>query len=167
MRIGGYKAFNYDMTNRYGQVFEEGKIYSMDVSPKFGVHGNGFHFCKRMEDTLRYVPGMEEEIRIAKVTGLGEMVQREDTYYEYFDMYCTNKIRIDRILSRQEILKMALKMAPSEAIRFIRGFRLTEEEILLFQLQFEGDYNVLRNLSYYQEGMKDAFYHDPLITYKK
>ena len=52
--IYGYKCFNSDMTNRYGKKFELGKVYSTDGKVKFGNSGNGFHFCKNIEDTLRY-----------------------------------------------------------------------------------------------------------------
>ena len=84
MLVQGYKAFNGDMTNRYGQVFEEGKTYSVCSEPKFGTNGEGFHFCKRLEDTLRYFPGMEEKIQIAHVTCLGDYVKSNDEFYESF-----------------------------------------------------------------------------------
>ena len=65
--IKGYKAFNKDLTNRYGSEFVEGTTYRVEGELKFGNNGNGFHFCKRLEDTLRYFPGMEEEIDIASI----------------------------------------------------------------------------------------------------
>ncbi len=157
MKVHGYKAFNKNMTNNYGQVFEEGKTYSNEEKPRFGVHGVGFHFCKRLEDTLRYVSGMDDEIKIAEVTGIGDIISREDRYNEYFDLYCTNKIRIDHVLSRQEIIKKALDLPLFQAIRFIQGFNLTEEEVLMFRLKF-GDYDLVQKmLSYYQEGQLDVF----------
>ena len=70
MEIKGYKAFNSNMTNRYGRPFDEGKSYTINTAlrVKFGNDGTGFHFCERLEDTLRYFPAMEEEIKIAEVT---------------------------------------------------------------------------------------------------
>ncbi len=165
-KIKGYKAFNKDMSNRYGKKFEEGMIYSMIFSPRFGNDGRGYHFCKRLEDTLRFFRAMEEEIQIAEVTGLGETVtsdRDEDEYYGYYDMYSTNKIRIDKILTREEIIKMALAMPPYRVTRFIQGYKLTPDEIEMFRLMFEKDNDVQLALSYYQEHQLDAYELD----YKK
>lgn len=157
MEINGYKAFNSDMTNRYGQLFQEGETYHIPQKPKFGNNGIGFHFCKRLEDTLRYFPAMEEKIQIAEVTGLGDIVTYEDEYYGYYDMYCTNMIRIDKILSREEILAMYLDHPSYWVKRFLQGFRLTEKEIEQFRLLYSDDYDVLNTISYYQEGKLDAY----------
>ena len=154
MAIKGYKAFNEDMTNRYGEFFEEGKIYSVPFDPVFGVQGKGFHFCERLEDTLRFFPGMDENIHIAQVTCLGSYVKRND---EFYDMYSTNKIRIDHILSRKEIIEMCLKMPTPRLIRFIQGFRLTQEEIDFIRSVFGREVAIEKALSYYQEGDKNAF----------
>ena len=67
MEIRGYKAFNKDMTNRYGVEFKVGSVYEVEGDARFGNDGNGFHFCKRLEDTLRYFDGMGDEIQIAEV----------------------------------------------------------------------------------------------------
>ena len=104
MEIHGYKAFHKGLVNRYGLSFEEGGVYTCEGELKFGNDGNGFHFCKRLEDTLRYFPATEEEIDIAEVTALGDIVEGEDDYYGYYDMYCTNRIRIDKILTRADII---------------------------------------------------------------
>ncbi len=139
MEVKGYKAFNSNMTNRYGFTYEEGKTYkvSNNESIKFGNNGNGFHFCKRLEDTLRYFPEVDEEIRIAEVTGSGEYDEGYDDYYGYYDMFATEIITIDRILERDEILRMILSMNPSERVkRFIMGFKLTKEELELFRYRF-------------------------------
>lgn len=161
MLLQGYKAFNEDMTNRYRKVFEEGKIYFVSSEPRFGVQGEGFHFCERLEDTLRYFPGMDEVIQIARVTCLGEYVKCNDEFYEYYDMYSTNKIRIDHILSRKEILDSCVKMSAPGLVRFIQGFRLTKEEIAFFRLAYQNNLAVQKAISYYQEGDHDAFLIPP------
>ena len=94
--IRGYKAFNADLTNRYGIPFEEGKKYSVNGHAVFGNHGNGFHFCERLEDTLRYSDALKEDVIITKVTALGNVIEFSDEYYGYFDLYVTDKIRIDK-----------------------------------------------------------------------
>ena len=52
MEVKGYKAFNKGLTNRYGRKFEIGKQYSLDGKISFGNDGNGFHFCKNIEEVL-------------------------------------------------------------------------------------------------------------------
>ena len=130
MELNGYKAFHKGLTNRYGKQFEEGQTYENSESPVFGNHGRGYHFCERLEDTLRYFPNSEEEIDIAEVTALGDLADGEDEYDGYYDMYSTNKIRIDKVLTREEIIEMFLKMEPcSRVFRFINCFELDEAEI--------------------------------------
>ena len=159
MEIKGYKAFNNDMTNRYGKKFEEGKIYYSENTPKFGNNGNGFHFCERLEDTLRYFPAMEEKIKIARVTGLGEIVTENDEYYGFYDMHASSIISIDKILEREEIINMFLEdgRVESRIIRFIELFKLNEDEIRRF-LDKKGDISgIIPAIEYYQLGDKSAY----------
>ena len=79
MMIMGYKAFDSKTNNRYGMHFEESKVYKVDGDIKFGNHGNGYHMCSRLEDTLRYVD-MNDDFVIAEVIGFGDMVLSEDEY---------------------------------------------------------------------------------------
>lgn len=155
-----YKAFNKDMTNRYGMKFEEGETYSVSGELKFGLDGNGFHFCKRLEDTLRYVPAMEEEVSIAKVKSSGEKIERIDEYYDYHDIFVTRTLKIDKILSREEIIKMFLYAPPQRVIRFVSGYKLTEEEIELFKEIYKNEKTVLQAISYHQERDLDAYSRD-------
>lgn len=160
-KLQGYKTFNKDMTNRYGRAFVEGAIYRINVKPVFGNRGVGFHFCRRLEDTLRYFPAMEEEVKIAKVTSLGDSVEAEDEYYGYYEMYSTNAIRIDRILSREEIIGMYLKDPKHQPIsrvcRFLQGFKLTDIEIEMFRITYMDNEEVQNAISYYQEGLTDTY----------
>lgn len=155
--IKGYKAFHKDMKNRYGKEFIEGETYSVEGPIEFGNNGNGFHFCKRLEDTLRYVPAMEEEVNIAEITAFGEMAERIDEYYGYYDLYASRTIRIDKILEREEIIKMFLNKDPERVIRFVSGYKLTPEEIELFKLKYFDETRVLKALKYYQENDKEVY----------
>ena len=157
MEIRGFKAFHYPMKNRYGKVFEENHIYTIPGELRFGNNGNGFHFCKRLEDTLRYFPGMEEEISIAKVSALGRFLERNDEYNGYYDMYCTNKIRIDKILNRSEIVNPYLSLDEERVIRFLQGFCLTKEELEFFKLRYEDHPRIMDAISYYQEKNYDTY----------
>ena len=82
--IIGYKCFNKGLTNRYGYKFEVGKEYIRTGEIKFGNNGNGFHFCKNIEDTFRYFNAMEEEVEICLVIGHGTYEKYEDTIKNIF-----------------------------------------------------------------------------------
>ena len=82
-------------------VFEEGKTNKVDGNIKFGVNGNGFHFCKRLEDTLRYID--DKDPKIARVIGRGTIDEGFDDYNGYYDMYASSIIDIKYFLMREEI----------------------------------------------------------------
>lgn len=129
----GYKIFigNKDnFVNNYGFQFEEGKIYEtdQDIYPKKA----GFHFAKRLEDTLRYGNAREEDVIICKVTALGKIIEYEDDYYGYYDLYVTDKIKIDKILTREDIISYALELPEYRLERFIQTMKLSDEEVKLF-----------------------------------
>lgn len=155
--IRGYKAFNKDMTNRYNLPFEEGKTYIAHGPLVFGNKGNGFHFCERLEDTLRYFPAMEEEIKIASVTSYDEVREYWDDYYGYYDMYSARKISIDKILTREEIINKYLDLYEERVERFLSGYRLTGKEIELFRSKYQNSKKIQLALSYYQENDEDAY----------
>lgn len=155
--IRGYKAFNKDMTNRYNLPFEEGKTYIAHGPLAFGNKGNGFHFCKRLEDTLLYFPGMEEEIKIASVTSFGEVKEYWDDYYGYYDMYSARKLSIDKILTREEIINMYLDLWDERVVRFLAGFKLNEKEIELFRLKYPNNIKIQLAISYYQDDEENAY----------
>jgi len=156
MAIKGYKTFDKGLVNRYGKVFIEGKCYEEDVEPKFGNDGRGMHFCKRLEDTLRYFAADEDEVDIAEVTAYGDLAEGEDEYGGFYDMYATNKLRIDHVLTREEILRMFLSMEPNERVkRFIHYFKLDDIELSIFQKVMVDDqpktivtYNVDKTVTY-------------------
>lgn len=159
MEVKGYKAFNKGLTNRYGRKFEIGKQYSLDGKISFGNKGNGFHFCKNIEDTLRYFDGVDEEIEIAEVIGSGEIVTNEDEYNGFYDMYSAQRIKINKKIERQEIVNMFLTTITIEprVVRFIQLFRLTEKEIEMFKLKYGGYLQIMNAIAYYQEGKKDVY----------
>lgn len=165
--IRGYKAFNADLTNRYGIPFEEGKKYSVNGHAVFGNHGNGFHFCERLEDTLRYFDAMNGEVLFAEVVGSGNIVEYSDEYYGYYDMYSATELEVVRFLSRKDIIDMFLDAPFYRTIRFVQGFRLTEEERELFKLQYDSEYKVLQAIAYYQEGKKDTYEVEDGFKYMK
>jgi len=155
--IKGYKCFNKDMTNRYGIKFEVGKTYTTFGNIKFGLNGNGYHMCKNMEDTLRYYDAIGDDVIICEVTGYGKYVLDEDDYYGYYDMYSVEIIKIERMISRDEIIEIALNLNEIQVLHFIKTFKLNTEEINLFKNKFKNFPLVIQSIEYYQENNLEVF----------
>lgn len=154
--IVGYKAFNKDLTNRYGKKFEVGKIYIMPGAIKFGTSGNGFHLCKNIEDTFRYFDS--KNMTVCKVIGSGNMDEGIDHYYGFYEMYAVEKLEIIKELSRLEIIEEGLKLNESRAKRFVSLISLTKEEIILFKDQYKSYISVMDAIAYHQEKDEKIYY---------
>lgn len=151
----GYKAFDKGLVNRYGTGFEVGKTYSINSETvKWGNDGKGFHFCKNLEDTLRYFDAMNEEVDICYVKGFGNIMDYEDDYNEYYNMYVSSNIEIIRILTREEIINHMLGQWEVPMQRFVQGYKLNESEIDMF---LEKEPKLLSYIEYYQKDNKGAF----------
>ena len=147
----GYKVLTDDLTNRYGFTYEIGKTYLLNGILKWKK--NGFHFCKRPEDALRYVDGFNDKIDFALVEGSGEIVVHEDDYYEFYDMYASSEMTIIDVIDRRTIFNEIINSDdPIRVKRYVTLIRLEEyekEEILK-------KYPYLKStIDYYQN---DAFY---------
>ncbi len=155
----GYKCFNKDHTNRYGMEFIEGRTYTSSSSHvSFGNNNkSGYHMCKNLEDTFRFFPAGTEDISVAKVTGSGNIIVRDDEYNGFYDMYSVEKIHIDRFLTREEIIYYFLNKDVLRVCRFIQLFKLTDKEIGLFMNAFSSSSTVINYILYYQLGDKEAF----------
>ena len=165
--VKGYKAFNANLTNRYGASFKEGEKYLVDGHAVFGNRGNGFHFCQRLEDTLRYFDAMDGDVVFAEVIGSGDIVEYSDEYYGYYDMYASTELEIIRVLSREEIINMYLSVPSPRMVRFVQGFRLNDMEKELMKCCYNDDINVINAISYYQDGDKDVYSREKQRVYKK
>ena len=155
--VFGYKCFNEDLTNRYGFKFEIGNSYKVDGIIRFGIKGNGFHMCERLEDTLRYFDAMNLEVSICEVVGNGNIVSFCDEYNGYYDMYSVEEMTILRKIERDEIISMILDVNEFRVIRFLQLYKLNEEEIKLFQDKFRHNIEILDVIDYYQYGIKDVY----------
>lgn len=153
-KLIGYKIFNNDLTNQYGLKFEINKTYTTIGDIVFGVKGNGFHFATNLEDSLRYGNLKEKNINsiISLVEGSGKIIQSNDEYYGYYDLCCASKLKILKILTREEIIEEAKNMLPQRLIRFIQGFALTKEEIEFFKNKNLKNRLIRDYIEYYQEG---------------
>ena len=136
VEIHGFKSFNMDYTNIHGMKFEVGKSYHASGIIKFGTHGDGFHFCYRLEDTIRYsdydCSNPLRDVQIARVIGSGIIDEGEDTYNEYFDMYASSDLYIEKFLTREEIIQYALKLPEMRLKRFLSLYKLSESELINF-----------------------------------
>ena len=133
--IMGYKVFYKGLINRYGKAFEVGKSYEVLGDVVWGNQGNGFHFCKNLEDCFRYIDTFNYEVEVAEVIGFGKMIKVMDDYYGYYDMYVSKGITITKILSREEIISIMLEKNPESKLRFLRDYKLFEEEADLFDVK--------------------------------
>ena len=143
MKVIGYKCFNKDLINHYGQKFEIGKIYIASGIIKFGTRGNGFHMCKNIEDCFRFFDTIK--------------IEYSDEYNGYYDLYCVEKLEILNVLSREELINIGLSLNELRVERFVSTLSLFKEEISLFKEKYKKYIKVLDAISYYQENDKDVY----------
>lgn len=108
----GFKGFDKNLCCR-GFQYEVGKTYEMEEEPI--LCERGFHFCERLDQTIRYYPLFDYFQRFIGGRGLSFMtnnrycevvavgVIRPRAYTSLGDKLVTNKIRIIRELSNEEI----------------------------------------------------------------
>lgn len=159
IHLKGYKVFDKGLKNRYGMTFLEGEVYSVDTTLRnisFGNNGYGFHFVKRLEDGLRYFDGMNDDIDIALVESIGSLVEYYDDYNGYYDMFVTDKIYIDHLLSREEIIDYILNVNIDRVERFVQGYKLSDDEIDLLLARYNSC-ELSRAIDYYQKNDKDVY----------
>ena len=153
--VNGYKSFNKNFETFNNIKMKENQIYKIDDDIKYSKVG--YHFATRLEDTLRYVNGLKEEIIICNIEALGNIDWHDDEYYGYYDLGCTNIIKINNILTREEIIKYIYNKPEFNIIRFISGYKLTNEELKLFKERYKNNNNILNYIKYYQENDTQVF----------
>ena len=95
-----YKAFNPDMTCR-GFQYEIGKTYEIQGEPI--MCARGFHACLNLETVFRYYSPYKKPI-LCEVEVLGDVIH--GGFFD--DKVVTNKIKIVRELTEDEVTKYAL-----------------------------------------------------------
>lgn len=95
--VKGYKVFNPNWTCRDFK-FEVGKVFEEDVTPK--CCERGFHFCIKLSDCFNYY-AFDINNKVAEVEALGEVSYRNGD-----SKCCTNKIKIVRELTWNEVLEL-------------------------------------------------------------
>ena len=155
--IIGYKSLDKDYKDISENKLEENKTYHVDGKIIFGNGGNGYHFAKNLEDTLRYQLKDEDYLtrpNIAKVIGFGDIVESFDEYYGYYELYAAENIKILKYLSEEEIINYALNLREDRMLRFVSLYRLNSDEIKLFKNKY---LSVDLALLYYQMKIHDIY----------
>ena len=93
----GYKVFEPDWTCR-GFQYAVGEIFEEDVTPS--CCNRGFHFCTELKDCFNYY-SFDPNNKVAEIEALGEIDTEANG-----SKHCTNKIKIVREISWEEVLKM-------------------------------------------------------------
>ena len=155
--IIGYKSLDKDYKDISENKLEENKTYHVDGKIIFGNGGNGYHFAKKLEDTLRYQLKDEDYLtrpNIAKVIGFGDIVESFDEYYGYYELYAAENIKILKYLSEEEIINYALNLREDRMLRFVSLYRLNSDEIKLFKNKY---LSIDLALLYYQIKIHDIY----------
>lgn len=161
-RIIGFKCFNKGLINQHGVKFHPNKIHKVNGEVVFGNSGNGYHFCKDIENTLRYFHVDADQIDLCKVEGSGDIKTSNDEYNGYFDMYVASELKVVSILSFDDILSEVNNMCVDRFIRFIQSYPLDKHIFMdLVNQKFANNFHIKERInkhySYYQEGNEDAF----------
>ena len=93
----GYKVFEPNWTCR-GFQYAVGKTFEEDVTPS--CCNRGFHFCTELKDCFDYYP-FDPNNKVAEVEAFGEIDTETNG-----SKHCTNKIKIIREISWEEVLKL-------------------------------------------------------------
>ena len=104
-----YKAFDPGLSCR-GFLYKVGYAYCMDEAPV--ICRRGFHYCPALSDVYRFYP-TSPLTRVCLVTPFGKMVCEEFEDLGFMtssckflvEKFCTNRIRIDRELEPDEIVR--------------------------------------------------------------
>lgn len=155
----GYKVFLKGLIDSFGIKHEIGKIYKVDGEVKWSK--NGFHFCKRPEDTLRNFDDFNKELEIALIEASGKIKEYDDEYYGYYDMYVAEQYKILRVIPKEEIVASIIESGNQlRQLRIAQRMKLTDEQAK----QLMGITNEIDcAIRYHQYNEKDIYEK----TYKK
>lgn len=123
----GYKVLDKGLYNQYGTQYELGKVYHLNGELKWSE--NGFHFCERPEDTLKFIEYFDSDIDMTEVDCGGEIITRDDEYYGFYDMHAATIMKIIRIIPRIEYFNEIVDSKnPDRVKRLASLIKLTQEE---------------------------------------
>ena len=147
----GYMCFFEDMTDLQHDKFKIGERYNKDDKNK------RFVIYEYLEDSLRNYHAERNNVNICFVLGYGDGRKIEDTASDYIERYEFDNVAIIKEVPREFIIEYGLNLYDQRLIRFLQGFKLTNEEKDLFRLKFEGDRRAFPIIDYYINGNIYAF----------
>ena len=68
-----------------------------------------------------------------------------------------NRIKIVKVLTREEIINIGINLDEIRVKRFIQGFKLNSQEIELFKDKFQNNISVINVILYYQDKDKEVY----------
>src|ERR1700748_1704618 len=96
----GYKVFYPDFTYKHkGLQYKENETFEVELP--ISICSHGLHFCTNAADCFSYYNFDPKNI-VCEVEALGEVMTHADD-----SKICTNKLRVGRILTWQEVLVVA------------------------------------------------------------
>ena len=126
----GYKVLDRGLINQYGVPYELGKKYYLIGELVWSK--NGFHFCERPEDTLKFIEYFDSDIDMTEVECTGDIITRDDEYYGFYDMHASTEMIIKRIIPREEYFKEIIDSNnPFRVQRLASLIKLEPEEIMI------------------------------------
>lgn len=149
----GYKVFLKGLKDSFGVHHEIGKTYKIDGEVKWSK--NGYHFCKRPEDTLRNFDDFNQDLEIALIEASGKIREYDDEYYGYYDMYVAEEYKILKIVPKEEIVDSIINSGNHfRQLRIAERMKLTDEQARrLMGITEEIDCAI----RYHQYNEKDAY----------
>ncbi len=129
--IIAYKAFFKGLKNNIDGIdYQVGKEYQ--TTDRLQYMKSGFHMCKNPEDCFRFIKPTVTDVDLTLVRGFGNWYGFDAGYRSYDDtigyIYVTEKMEILKVFTREEIIDMAVEMAPISLDTFLYLYPLTKEE---------------------------------------
>lgn len=129
--IIAYKAFFKGLTNDIdGIQYEIGKPYT--TPDRLLYQRGGYHMCKQFEDCYKFLKATETEIDLTLVKGFGNYYGVDGGERSPDDstgiIYMCEKMEILKVLSRDEIIQLALELPPYRMQSFLYNYPLLKEE---------------------------------------
>ena len=144
----GYKAFNSDGTNRYGEKFEIDKKYHVDgdIVARFGLEGNGYYYCTTLADVFRFFP--PDDVKVGLIEATGQIDRSHDEYNDY-EIFACSDMKLLRYMSRQEVLNMILLEGRYSIEKAIKTYEFTPEEKDIVLDEVRGDFQLMGEVLWY------------------
>jgi len=160
--IKGYKAFDSNVKNLKDNVLVSSLEYNNDLIQ------SKFSFAKNIEDSLKFQVNSKnkENPIITQVTGLGSTKRIDSEYYEFFNLYNSSDIIINKVLTEKEVIEKALMLSYDRMERFVSMYHLNDDYIKLFKNK---SINVDLALLYFQKNILDIYklYYESLYSTSK